>query len=44
MADSMYCTHDRTADACEECAYDAAKKAGHPVPDKLYPPSTRGRR
>lgn len=40
MADSMYCEHDRTAEACEECAYGAAKSAGHPVPDKLYPPST----
>lgn len=38
MADSMYCEHDRMADACEECAYAAAKDAGRPVPDRLYQP------
>ena len=36
MADDMYCEHNRTADACEECAYAAAKAAGHPVPARLY--------
>lgn len=32
----MYCEHDRTADACEECLYAAAKDAGRPVPPALY--------
>ena len=33
----MYCEHNRTADACEECAYAAAKEQGRPVPDSVYP-------
>lgn len=27
----MYCQHERTADACELCAYDAAVAAGRPM-------------
>ncbi len=27
----MYCQHNRTADACELCAYDASVAAGRPM-------------
>ena len=36
MTESIYCEHERTRDACEECAHEAATKAGRPVPDRLY--------
>lgn len=46
----LYCQHERLADACEDCAYAAAKKAGRPVPpslrpeDKITDESSSGRR
>lgn len=42
MSDQMYCEHDRTEDACEECAYEKAKAAGDPrLRPYLYPPTTK---
>lgn len=33
----LYCEHGRIPDGCEDCAYQAAKERGAPVPPQLHP-------
>lgn len=33
----LYCSHERLAASCEDCAFEAAKKAGIQVPPALRP-------